>query len=288
LTPVSRALLAGAIDYAGMFPPAALSLTEAVRRYDGYRRSPRAWLLGRFVAPASRLGVLSEAAKACAAFPERLPVSATVLNFDADVRALDTANEEHLQCDAIEAKADSPADVDTLAACAGGRTAYVEVGVRNDPSALIDAIARRGLCAKIRTGGTSADAFPTPVEVVRFMQACTSRGVVYKATAGLHHLMHGVYPLTYERNAVRGTMFGFLNVFVAAALARAGNAEAAVEVLTVEDRTAFTFSAGGIAWRDVRVSAGDIGALRRNGLVSFGSCSFEEPVQELAEAGMAA
>src|SRR5947209_8360818 len=50
-----RALLAGIIDYAGLFPPARLSLDLALTTYTHYRRGPDAWMLGRFVCPAARL-----------------------------------------------------------------------------------------------------------------------------------------------------------------------------------------------------------------------------------------
>src|SRR5512132_3163623 len=50
-----RALLASLIDYAGLFPPASMALADATRVYDGYLASNEAWMLGRFVIPATRL-----------------------------------------------------------------------------------------------------------------------------------------------------------------------------------------------------------------------------------------
>src|SRR5579863_9372630 len=55
-----RALLAGSIDYAGMFPPAGLTLTEAIDRYRQYRGSQASWMLGRFVVPAAQNHPLTE------------------------------------------------------------------------------------------------------------------------------------------------------------------------------------------------------------------------------------
>ena len=49
-----KALLANLIDYAGLFPPAALSMEEAVRNYARYREGEHAWMLGRFVVPEAR------------------------------------------------------------------------------------------------------------------------------------------------------------------------------------------------------------------------------------------
>src|SRR5688572_9168107 len=53
-----RALLTNVIDYAGLFPPAELSLDEAIRNYARFRTEPEAWMLGRFIIPAARLGEL--------------------------------------------------------------------------------------------------------------------------------------------------------------------------------------------------------------------------------------
>src|SRR2546422_7259388 len=54
-----RALLAGSIDYAGLFPPARLPLDQAIRNYARYRTDPAGWMLGRFVCPAARLAELA-------------------------------------------------------------------------------------------------------------------------------------------------------------------------------------------------------------------------------------
>ncbi|HEX6773933.1 MAG TPA: hypothetical protein VF126_17990, partial [Acidobacteriaceae bacterium] len=61
IAPVLRALLAGLIDYAGLFPPAALSMAETVRNYDGYIHGEHAWMLGRLIVPAARLAEYADA-----------------------------------------------------------------------------------------------------------------------------------------------------------------------------------------------------------------------------------
>src|SRR5436309_1541360 len=50
------ALMTGLVDYAGLFPPAQLSMADAAANYLQYRASGDAWMLGRFVCPAPRLG----------------------------------------------------------------------------------------------------------------------------------------------------------------------------------------------------------------------------------------
>ena len=77
-----------------------------------------------------------------------------------------------------------------------------------------------GARAKVRTGGVTEGAFPASHALARFIQSCADAGVPFKATAGLHHPLRGEYRLTYEPGSPHGMMFGFLNVFLAAAFAR--------------------------------------------------------------------
>src|SRR5215831_18301579 len=58
-----RDLLAGLIDYAGLFPPAALDMTTAARNYAEHRESEYRFALGRFVVPVARLDEFERAAE---------------------------------------------------------------------------------------------------------------------------------------------------------------------------------------------------------------------------------
>jgi hypothetical protein len=235
-----RAMLEHLIDYAGLFPPAALTMQDAVRNYARYRDGEYAWALGKFVVPQARASEV----------PKEFPLS--ILGVD-EVKA--TTAEE-------------------IAAFSQG--AYVEIA----DSSLLDAIAVRGLRAKIRTGGITPDAFPAIDDVAEFLRACKAKGVAFKATAGLHHPLRCVKPLTYEPNAPTGTMHGFINVFFAAALL-----DHADEVLAETDPRAFAFADDGVSWRGHRVSTEELIAMRRDFATSFGSCSFEEPIRDLKELG---
>jgi hypothetical protein len=254
LTRSLRVLLDSLIDYAGLFPPAALSMEEAVRNYEKYRESKYAWMLGRFVVPAAKLGEV----------PIEIPV--TVL----------AAPGEFPDVDCIETKASSPEDVESIAANRGGRTIYVEI---TDDS-LIERIGNNGLRAKLRTGGTTADAFPSTERIAQFLRRCAELRVAFKVTAGLHHPLRCVKPLTYEPSAPTGTMNGFLNVFLAAALP-----QFAERILVEENPRAFAFDDGGAWWRDRRITTDELARVRKHLAISFGSCSFEEPVSDLREIG---
>lgn len=229
-------LLEGLIDYAGLFPPAALTMQDAVRNYARYRDGEYAWALGKFVVPKERVKEV----------PPEFPLS--ILGVD-------------------EVKTDE------LEECKPGT--FIET---TDLSILPE-LKRRGLRAKIRTGGVTEDAFPSPEAVAAFIRACRAAGVAFKATAGLHHPLRCVKPLTYEPNAAVGTMHGFLNVFLAAALP--DDAEA---VLRETDANSFAFDDDGVTWRGRRVTNDELRAMRELA-ISFGSCSFEEPIQDLKALG---
>lgn len=235
-----RVLLEHLIDYAGLFPPAALTMQDAVRNYARYRDGEYAWALGKFVVPQARAKEV----------PSDIPLS--ILGID-------------------EVKATT---VEELEGVAPG--AYVEIA----DLTLLDAIAARGLRAKIRTGGITTDAFPAIANVAEFLRACKAKGVAFKATAGLHHPLRCVKPLTYEPNAPVGTMHGFLNVFLAAAML-----DHADGILAETDASAFTFDDEGASWRGHRVSTESLATMRRDFATSFGSCSFEEPINDLRTLG---
>jgi hypothetical protein len=293
-----RALLAGAVDYAGLFPPAGLPMATAVAQYAEYRAGPDGWALGRFVVPVARLTELEQAAGARAprapAEPWRL---SALVGADAaeELRALGEFNCRHaaadavaLSADVIEAKAETVEAVERLlAAVPRWAQAYVEVPLAQDPRPLVDAIARRGGRAKMRTGGTTPDAFPTASQVLRFLRACTDARVPFKATAGLHHPLRAEYRLTYAPDSAVGTMFGYLNVFLTAILLRGGSLPEADALALLEERdpSAFRFSAASAEWRGHRADRAAIEAARREGIVAFGSCSFTEPVGEVRAIG---
>ncbi len=282
-------LLDGLIDYAGLFPPAALSMPAAVAAYARYVIGTDRAMLGRFVVPAARLADFTAAVDALphGAPTPRAPWRLSVLAAASEAPALREWSATYGAClmiDTVEAKAGS---IDEIAALAGafgtGVTVYVELPVREDPTSLVAALAAYGLRAKIRTGGVTPDAFPTPPAIVRFLAACARAGVPFKATAGLHHPLRGEYPLTYAADAPRGTMYGYLNLFLAAALLWTGVAEDEVSPLLEErEARAITVEPTRITWRTHQLDTATLTQVRSSFAGSFGSCSFEEPVQELA------
>lgn len=289
-SPALAALLEGLVDYAGLFPPAALPMPEAVARFAAYRRGPHRGMLGRFVVPCARLDeflaasapLIAREATDTPGDPWRL----SVLAVPDEVPAIAAFNAVHgawTPIDTIETRAEDREAIWRIAAAFDESfTVYVEVPVAADPSGLVGELAARGLRAKIRTGGVTPEAFPTAPQVARFLGACGRHGVALKATAGLHHPVRGEHALTYAADAPHGTMHGFLNVFLAAALLYDGTDEADVVALLEErDPAAIAVTDDAIAWRGRHVTRDEIARARTAFAGSFGSCSFEEPVQDL-------
>jgi hypothetical protein len=186
--------------------------------------------------------------------------------------------------DTVEARAATPDEISQLALSRlPGITAYCEI---SPPSAwqLLPLIRSAGMRAKIRTGGLTTDAFPSADNIAEFLRACAAERVAFKATAGLHHPLRSQRPLTYEAGAVRGTMHGFLNLFLAAALARRQTQPDSIRnILLASDAAEFSFGETAVACRDLSISLDDLAQTRAAFAISFGSCSFLEPISDLQE-----
>jgi hypothetical protein len=302
-----RVLLTDLVDYAGLFPPAGLTMRDAVAAYDSYRRGRWSWALGRFVVPASRLPEFSAAARHLfTAGDEAIPLRlAALLSPDAAVdlqRVLDfnRAHSDHggaghAAIDVVEARISSADDVAALAGSVPhGVSLVCEGPIDGDLDAWLRGVRQAGATAKARLGGVVPDAIPSSASVAVFLRACAERQVAFKLTAGLHHPVRGPQHLTYEPGSASATMHGFLNVFFAAVLARelaadpdAGPADIVVRILECEDAEAFAFDDGGARWRDRRIPIDALADARRHFALSFGSCSFEEPINDLRGLGWA-
>jgi hypothetical protein len=181
---------------------------------------------------------------------------------------------------AVLSDTDNPraAAIETKRIIRAERPVYCEVSVRD-----LDAVERAGCFAKIRTGGVTREAIPSVEEVAAFVLACADRRLPFKATAGLHHPVRAEQPLTYAAAAPRAVMHGFLNVFLAASFAWHG--ERRIEPILAEmDAAAFRFDERA-HWRDRSLEAAQVREARLQFCHSFGSCSFEEPVQDLEALG---
>jgi hypothetical protein len=286
------ALLDSLIDYAGLFPPAGLGMRDAVRKYASYRESAEAQALARFVCPASRLGELRDewqSARELLHDSAREPLRvaalvASVVDFESIARFQETPG---AIVDVIEAKAGSESEIETLlASLPAGIVPYFELPLNDHLDVLVAALREYGSRAKIRTGGVTPEAFPAASQITAFIASCAAAGVPFKATAGLHHPLRCTRPLTYEPDSVTGTMHGFVNVFLAATLLRDGaDPDWCARLLEDRDASHFEVTDDGIGWGGEFVTSEAIAEARRDFAISFGSCSFEEPIGDLRALG---
>jgi hypothetical protein len=287
-SPLARAAFSGIVDYAGLFPPAALGLAEAVAEYERARNASNAWMLGRFVVPAPRLEELADAVG------HSTPVCAIV----AGAISPETLGGPHdpLHVEALEvALATLRAARDTYDAPIGQLAAmraklglealatYVEVPRdgrwRESLHGISASLARHRLRAKIRCGGESAAAFPTCEEVAAFVIAMVESNVRFKATAGLHHAFR-------HRDETSGlTMHGFVNLLAGVLLARAGEFDAVEAAIGEEETDAFAFETEALRWRSYRFDTQAVASARSAAFVGFGSCSVDDPGDDLAALG---
>jgi hypothetical protein len=278
----AEALLHGAIDYAGFFPLAGLDLEATVRNYAGYREGRDAWALGRLVLPATKL---AEFADRWPQYVAGWPISLLLASdYDTEMRlAVDVG----LRLDVVECR---PARLEDIAEIRRRMPSdgllFVESPQGCVLQEVIAAVSDAGACAKVRTGGVVAEAIPAPSAIAAFLAACARHDVRLKGTAGLHHAIRGEHRLTYEQQSATACMHGFVNFFVAATAADEGADEAEIAaILNDGGRRDFSASDDGLEWRGRSFSSEAIRRMRVKFATSFGSCSFEEPMEEMRAMG---
>jgi hypothetical protein len=287
-----RTLLNEIVDYAGLFPPSAVSMPEAVINYASYRNSNYNWMLGRFVVPTARLDEFLESAKDFISRGDgnvwRLSVLAGEDIYDSlrQIEDFNAKNSSRVVGDVLEVRATTESKIEnTVNALPPNLTAYFEIPIDERLPDMVSALSIRNQRAKIRTGGVTTDAFPSTKEIVRFIRTCLMANVPFKATAGLHHPMRCFKPLTYEADAPTGVMNGFLNMFLTAAFARYGFKPTILQAILEDDSAEnFVFDENGVWWRNEHfLSNSQLESVRRSDIISFGSCSFTEPIEDLQD-----
>ncbi|MBP1964246.1 hypothetical protein [Paenibacillus aceris] len=307
--PSVRIFMEKLIDYAGLFPPAGLPINEAIRNYQVYSRDQDNWMLGKFVIPVSRL---QELAPYMPSFSQDHPLRLSVIgdrssDVDSCKELLGKSLEkiqsfgDHFQAVSQIAVLDLPLPPIPLQAhlmeevgsgtSRHGLQTFCELTYvlnkdwESNMFAALDEIAAYNevsglhLGIKLRTGGITAEAFPTAKQVALVLAECRDRDLPLKFTAGLHH------PVRMYGNEVKTKMHGFLNVFFAGLLAHSyklGIPHIA-EILEDELPESFKFTSDGLQWRQLTMSSSEIQAYRNERVCSYGCCSFDEPRDEMRD-----
>jgi hypothetical protein len=292
-----RALLAHSIDYAGMFPPCSLGLEAALRNQAEYVHSPDAWMLGAFVLSTEKFDATKQLlSQFDTQHPLRVaalgPKTASADGFlealeetDAAIRSLSRHNVDLISISHLEMFL--PHDVD-LASLKEARSILGDLPVfwEAPPDRAEQTIALLAefnsdadlatFGYKRRTGGVTADAFPSSMQIAKALVTPATHQLAIKFTAGLHH------PLRQYREEVQTKMHGFLNVLGAAVLAAEHQWDTNQTAIMLEDENvdSFSFTDDFFAWREWRIDTKRL-QYRRRFVVSFGSCSFDEPREDL-------
>jgi hypothetical protein len=296
-------LLRRSVDYAGLFPPCRLELKPALANQATYARSNDEWMLSTFVLPVAQF---EEAAEHLAFFETQYPLRISALGPKTEgagdfvfelarlVQTIQTFSARHAGAAVvtqIEMALPNKADASLL-----GEARNILGGIDlpvfwespvDTAEQTIDLLAEHNSAApgkpigyKLRTGGVTADAFPTSEQIARALVAATQSNVPIKFTAGLHH------PLRQHRDEVQAKMHGFLNVVGAGVLAaqHRWSEKQTTEMLEDEDAAAFFFDEQSFRWREWIVTSDQVKEHRKL-ITSFGSCSFDEPREDLRSLG---
>ncbi|HMN96364.1 MAG TPA: hypothetical protein PKC43_08645 [Phycisphaerales bacterium] len=291
-----RVLLDSIIDYAGLFPPARHDMATTVRKFDEHLRAAESWMLSRLVVPAARLSEFESAAEALLPTAEddalwritALVADAGAPALDAEIDAIFAFNARHADrgsatVDMIELRAASAASIEqALDVIPEGLHPCFEIGLDGDPRGLIAALAGEDASAKVRTGGLTPAAFPSIGTLASFIERSAAAGVPFKATAGLHH------PIRRHDAAIGAEMHGFLNVFCAAAAAWTHRLDSpAIESILAETSAgAFRFDESSATICGHVIPVDRLAVARERFARSFGSCSVDEPVEDLRALGL--
>ena len=290
-------LIARSVDYAGMFPPCSLALEPALQNQANYVRSPDVWMLNTFVLPIKQFDAvkqllslfdLGHPLRIAALGPRTANADAfldALEEADTGIRALARYDVDLVSISHLEMVL--PDDVD-LALLKEARWIVGDLPVfweappeRAQQTAALLAEHNSDENAatfgyKLRTGGVTADAFPTSAQIAAALVTPATHQHPIKFTAGLHH------PLRPFRDEVKTKMHGFVNVLGAAVLAAEHRWDAKQAATMLEDENAASFSFGddSFAWREWKIDVERL-RYRRQFVASFGSCSFDEPRDDL-------
>ncbi|MBS1723981.1 MAG: hypothetical protein JSS66_13635 [Armatimonadetes bacterium] len=299
MRPSLSRLLDHPIDYAGLYPPAQLDMAAAVREYLEVTGSPDAWIVNRFVCSASRLGELAKELRGKTTSPIAVTVVGSPLEGDPSARVRHDGVEIQeartrglVQIEAYEVRI--PEGEGREAALAALRKlpslaqdqdieVFVEPGwgehMIDTMHDAADSVEDVGF--KARTGGVTADAFPSSASLASFLSECAALEAPFKFTAGLHQ------PVRYYDEALGVYHHGFLNAMVAGALAvTADLSRREIEgILNIDKPADIHFGVDDIQVGDHWLESDEIDEFHEV-FHGFGSCSVQEPLDGLRSLGL--
>jgi len=243
-------------DDAGLFPPAAHAMADALVLHERARTGPHGRLVGPFLCPVARLPEMDAVVAGGAPRPPELSLVASP--GETPWRRL-TLRPGVVQIEA-------PLEL-ALPEDAARLVRYVELSPRGDIEKDVERIARAHARVKVRCGGLTPDAVPSSRRLAEVLAACARARVPLKATAGLHHPFRHEGPNGQPQH-------GFLNLLAAGSAAAVGEGvDTLVELLETEEEKGDQVI--------VRIDRSS-----RSLVASIGTCSIDEPVDALRKLGL--
>ena len=278
--------LRGFVDDAAIFPPGNAPLEQAVRDHVAHRSAEYADLVGGFVVSDVKVADLASAVDPTAALEVNLVVTGGAGAIEPAVTWV--GRSEGLLLRAVEFALRDEEDlahnaqrlvqvVDSLGGALEDVTVFAEPPVPRDaPShgwfAALDELAAREVSLKFRTGGVTADLFPTARQLAGCIEAALDRELPFKCTAGLHNAVrHRDEQTGFEHH-------GFLNVLLAT--------RASLDGASPDDVAGVLDDTDGSAIASRLSSDIEMAARTRRWFTSFGSCSVLEAHEDLVELGL--
>jgi hypothetical protein len=273
------------VDDAAWFPPGSLPLDQAIPAHDDHLASDHAYVVGPLLLADRELpAVASLTADRSEPVVAHLVISGGAGAIEPAL-ALAERN-DRLQVVGVESAArddDLASAVRRVATIAASAPEEIMFWVELPPLDAdlptagwlqgLDEIAIAGYGLKYRTGGETADAYPSEAQLAHVIDAALDREVPTKLTAGLHRAVRHRAPEDgFEHH-------GFLNVLAAFDAGRDGAGPADVaELLSSRD--------GAELAARLQARGPQAASSTRRAFVSFGSCSIDEPVADLRALGL--
>ena len=310
-TPSLASFMDGLIDYAGLFPPAKLNLHDTLVNMLRGQKFTEFWMISSLVLPVNQLDNLISTLVDLGETDAFFPISFVASRAESETVFFDTLNtdikrikeffELHPNFSAKAFEIALPPSI-----CHSENRDNLSLFVKDTASILIEAklnpfievsagehwlssmhIAVTAIAEinknsaekasfKIRCGGIKPEMMPPSENVAHTILYCKEKGISLKATAGLHH------PLKHFNDDLGGLMHGFINVFGSAILAKVNDFsfETLVQMLNDEKPDSFIFSENTLSWKNYSVTSEEIKKYR-SFITSYGSCSFDEPIEDL-------
>jgi hypothetical protein len=291
--------LSGLIDYAGLFPPASLPLDKSISNFNLYMKSQYHWMLSQFIIPVKLLHSLD--VNQLDAFSAENPLQLSILPQlnEGEIDEIYDFLHTHPQikitgCEVKINNQEQLKDVELYLSQLKNRistnfSTFYEVDClsdnwENNIEFITDYISLLDCDDgfKLRCGGVEAFMFPPSNRIVYAMEQCKTKNIPMKFTAGLHH------PIRHYHSSVHTKMYGFFNIFLAGMynFKYSLSETDLITIIEIEDAKEFTFVEDEIKWRDYSLTSVEIEKFRNEKLISYGSCSFDEPCEDLTELGL--